>query len=223
MTILFEAKNSLKLTMNEYVLCSIIERLQVQKGYCYASGDYLSKCLDVSRRAITDLISKCIEKKVLEKSSKERKKLKLRVTDEWLKHHFRLEETSIVSEKKLPSSREETSHLYNSNIKVEDTVSSKEEKGKENNKIITQVFSVFKKNGIVLPRNIYAHKVQRESALELYNTRGLDKVDLMLSMCKDLENEKPREAGFLPPFDTPNQVLWNYDKIRRKLYANKKD
>ena len=54
-----------KLSSTDKLLSGIINSLAYQKGYCYASNEYLSNRLNVSRRTISKSLSKLKKEKVI--------------------------------------------------------------------------------------------------------------------------------------------------------------
>ena len=68
------------LTMNEYALADSIYQLEIvgKTGICYASKDYLSNFLNLSRKTAINLINKLVEKGLVNRIGGD-----LRTTDEW--------------------------------------------------------------------------------------------------------------------------------------------
>lgn len=67
-TILWDVKKKLGLTISEYCLLDVIHKLSQKNGYCYASKKYLAETIDMSERGVFKLITKLIELGYLEKN-----------------------------------------------------------------------------------------------------------------------------------------------------------
>ncbi|MCL5410420.1 MAG: MarR family transcriptional regulator [Patescibacteria group bacterium] len=122
-TINHEARERLGLTWHEYGLADLIYHLgnnpqSPYRGWCYATKEFLATQLGVSRRAITDMVAKIIDKGLVEKHPETKH---LRITVDWYQEVMikdsREEETSH-SEKKLPPRKEETSHPVEKKVPI---------------------------------------------------------------------------------------------------------
>lgn len=58
----FIALNTLNISINEYIICDMVSKLQIMNGYCYASHDYFAKCLGLTERGIIKIMHRLIEK-----------------------------------------------------------------------------------------------------------------------------------------------------------------
>lgn len=118
-TINHDARQRLGLSWHEYGLADLIYNLgnnpeSPYRGWCYAKKEFLAEQLGISRRAVTTMISKLLEKGLIEKHPETKH---LRITIDWYREVMikttereSREETSH-SEKNLLSKREESSHL----------------------------------------------------------------------------------------------------------------
>lgn len=114
-TINHDARIRLGLSWHEYGLADLIYNLgnnpeSPYRGWCYAKKEYLAIQLGISRRAVTTMIAKLLDKGLIEKHPETKH---LRITIDWYREVLiksdQREETSH-SEKKVLSQREETSH-----------------------------------------------------------------------------------------------------------------
>lgn len=114
-TINHDARVRLGLSWHEYGLADLIYNLgnnpeSPYRGWCYAKKEYLASQLGISRRAVTTMIGKLLEKGLIEKHPETKH---LRITIDWYREVLiksdEREQTSH-SEKKLLTQREETSH-----------------------------------------------------------------------------------------------------------------
>ena len=68
--VLHSAPNSLKITINEYVLADSIHKLSSNRstvpGWCYASKEHLGKTLGFSRRSIHNMLNSLKKKGLIE-------------------------------------------------------------------------------------------------------------------------------------------------------------
>lgn len=118
----FVAIKKLDISINEYILCDIIYKLQAKEGYCYAANEYFAKCINVTSRGVIKMMDRLITKGLVIKEKGRGKTNKLRVADLW--HEtviFVLEQSSLPSEQssqvpvnKVPQTSEQSS--YNNNI-----------------------------------------------------------------------------------------------------------
>ena len=94
--VFYDAKKRLGLSMNEYIICNIVEKLQLRTGYAYASLKHYGDCIDVSNIATHNIIKRCIQKGVLENIQQEKgKTLMLKVTEKWIKETLFHDENSV--------------------------------------------------------------------------------------------------------------------------------
>jgi len=80
----FIALRTLDLSINEYIICDIVHKLQTKAGYCYASNEYFAKCLNLTERGVINIIKKLIDKGILlvvERTKGQTKKMI--VSDRW--------------------------------------------------------------------------------------------------------------------------------------------
>lgn len=119
----FVAIKKLDISINEYILCDIIYKLQAKQGFCWASNDYFSNCLNMTERGIIKMIQRLIDKGVIVVIEKNKGKTnKLCVAEVW--HEtviFSSEQSSVSSELSSPEPLNKvhtTTELssYNNNI-----------------------------------------------------------------------------------------------------------
>jgi hypothetical protein len=65
---------SKKLSSTKKLLVALISNLSSQKGYCFASNDYLSECLDISKTSVSTLLTELEKAGILERIIKRDKK-----------------------------------------------------------------------------------------------------------------------------------------------------
>jgi hypothetical protein len=100
----FIAIKKLNISINEYILCDIIYKLQAKQGFCWASNYYFSNYLNMTERGIIKMIQRLIEKGVIVVIEKKKGETnKLCVDDIW-------HETVIFSSEQSSVSSELSSH-----------------------------------------------------------------------------------------------------------------
>ena len=61
-TVLFDVRDKLAISNNEYILCSIIHKLSFKTGFCYASKKYLAEQINVTEQGLYKILNRLIEK-----------------------------------------------------------------------------------------------------------------------------------------------------------------
>lgn len=61
-TILFDVRDNFGITNNEYILCSVIHKLSLKTGFCYASKKYLAEQVNVTEQGLYKMLNRLIEK-----------------------------------------------------------------------------------------------------------------------------------------------------------------
>ncbi len=118
----FVAIKKLDISINEYIICDIVYKLQAKEGYCYAANEYFAKCLNMTARGVIKMLDRLIDKRLIIKEKDRGKTNKLTVANLW--HEtviFVSEQSSLPNEQssqvpmnKVPQSSEQSS--YNNNI-----------------------------------------------------------------------------------------------------------
>lgn len=119
-TVQHDVRLKFNLTMNDYAVIDCIYHLQLKKGWCNCSKEYLSKWLGISSRSIFVIIKKLEERKLLK-----RNKQLLKTTKKWYAEFSDYEkiaqpdyeESSHQTMKKVHSDYEESSHNNKTYIK----------------------------------------------------------------------------------------------------------
>lgn len=85
----------------------------------------------------------------------------------------------------------------------------------EDDQIVNDIILVFKESGISIPDKIKEDKIEKRACIELFNSKGIEKVRNILEYC--MENK------VFYNFTTPNKLLTNYEAIRlSKINKDKK-
>lgn len=188
----------LKLKGNELILYAIIYGFsQDGKSEFYGSIRYISEALGITQRSVISLVQKLITKKLIRRVSES---------------HYICEEisggekTSPRGVKKLHLGGEE-SIANNNNYN-----------NKDNNKI-AEVLDIFKNNNIDISyKTIFANKTERTSALELFNSKGKNKIENIIKLYQEhISQLKKEDKRFIMRFDSPYYLLKNYEAIKMKL------
>lgn len=227
-TVIFSVKKELNITLNEYVMLALVERLQAKTGWAYANKAYYAENIDVTERSVTNLINKLVEKGLLETDSKERKHTKLRVTNRWLDCFLDGEnlgkKVPQTGEKSSPAAGEKSSPVYNKRYDKENYICAPggddpdSLKEKELNK---QVGEVIKQYSEIDPQNkkYYNNTSQREACKRLIENWKYDNVIFMLEFLKQHLHDI-----FDPPV-TPSELDRKWVKVvagvAYKNYKNK--
>jgi len=106
----YVALGKLDLTINEYLFCDIVYKLQTRSGVCYASYGYLAKCLNLSTRTIATLYSKLVKKGLIDEVSGVKGEIKnYKVTNLWEDTVIFVNEETSYPHEKSSSPHEDTS------------------------------------------------------------------------------------------------------------------
>lgn len=61
---------SKKLSSTKKLLIALISNLSNQKGFCFASNEYLSECLDISKTSVSTLLTELEKSGIIERTIK---------------------------------------------------------------------------------------------------------------------------------------------------------
>lgn len=101
----FIALKSLDISINEYILCDIVYKLQAKEGFCYASNEYFASCLNITERGIINMMKRLIQKGLIDVVEKVKGRTnKIIVAKIW-------HDTVIFSNEQSSQAYEQTSYL----------------------------------------------------------------------------------------------------------------
>ena len=148
------------------------------------------------------------------RTNKEKCRIKFNKLDENTQNNILLDiKNRIEKDEKWIKGYIPETMTYLNNHKWEDDIQEIKTNNGEN--IIEEVMGLFEENGISIPDKIKKDKIEQNASIELYNSKGIEKVRNILEYC--MENK------VFYNFTTPNKLLTNYEAIRlSKINKDKK-
>lgn len=121
----FIALKKLDISINEYIICDIVYKLQAKEGFCYASNEYFASCLNMTERGIINMMKRLIQKGLIDILEKVKGRTnKIIVAKIWHdtvifsneQSSQAYEQTSPLPLNKVHTTTEQTSHYNNTYI-----------------------------------------------------------------------------------------------------------